>query len=348
MQEMRASLISERHRAGPFADDVLREVAAAPDGATFHRAADRVVLLPDGRRIGFHVYGARNGLPVIALHGTPGSRLKFAAAHRAAAGMNLQLISLDRWGYGLSSPHARPSLDGFAQDIIAVADDLGLERFGVVGISGGGPYAAAVAARLGARVRALALVAPVGPIAESPLSAKLRLFHRFCFQALPRLPLGVRLIFSAYRAMLLIHPVAAVQIASAGAGEQDKAAMRSPNVRDNLIAAYRAGLRPGASGTVIDMALFHRAWGVGLAGISARSRLWIGTADRNVPIDCARWLASLIPGCALTEIPDHGHFWVTVHYGEVLGWLAAELATVTNEEGAGPDGGALAGSTAGI
>ena len=47
-----------------------------------------------------------------------------------------------------------------------LADELGLERFGLIGISGGGPYAVATAALAGRRVSALALVSPVGPLAD--------------------------------------------------------------------------------------------------------------------------------------------------------------------------------------
>src|SRR5439155_24485366 len=90
--------------------------------------------------------------------------------------------------YGLSGWPGSPSLPAFASDMAALMDHLGHRRFAVGGISGGGPYAAAVAACLGRRVGALALISPVGPIADAGCGAALARFHRFCFAVLPALP----------------------------------------------------------------------------------------------------------------------------------------------------------------
>jgi pimeloyl-ACP methyl ester carboxylesterase len=144
----------------------------------------RILELDCGRKVCVAEYGARDGFPVIALHGTPGSRLKYAVADGTAASLGLRLISPDRWGYGGTDAHPDPSLATYAQDVDFIAGLLGLGRFGVIGISGGGPYAVAAAARLGSRITRLALVAPVGSIAETP-RREMRPFHRFCFRVLP-------------------------------------------------------------------------------------------------------------------------------------------------------------------
>jgi pimeloyl-ACP methyl ester carboxylesterase len=58
-------------------------------------------VLVSGRRIGCAEYGDPC-LPVLALHGTPGSRLMFALSDGAARERGLRLIAPDRPGYGLS------------------------------------------------------------------------------------------------------------------------------------------------------------------------------------------------------------------------------------------------------
>ena len=73
-----------------------------------------------------------------------------------------------------------------------------------------------------------------------------------------------------------------------------------------------------------DMLIFNRPWRLPLHEIAASSRLWIGTADNNVPIDAACRLAAAIPGCELIVLKDEGHLWVALNYDSVLGWIAAK------------------------
>jgi pimeloyl-ACP methyl ester carboxylesterase len=74
-----------------------------------------------------------------------------------------------------SSDHRRPSrvggsddqprrrISGWPADIEALADDFGIDRFSMLGYSGGCPYAVACAARLPERVIRVVLVGVVGP-----------------------------------------------------------------------------------------------------------------------------------------------------------------------------------------
>ncbi len=285
--------------------------------------ADRRVWLRDGRTVMYRVYGDPDGRPVLALHGTPGSRSKFAMAHARAHETGLRLVCIDRWGYGGSDRPSRPTLSGFAADMAALADALRFDRFAVVGVSGGGPYAAAVAAELGARVTALALVAPVGPI-KGAGSERVRLspFHILSFRVMPRVPGAIRLSFGVFRTMLGMSSAGALRLAAARAGALDRQTVCAPAARDSLAECFRLGLAGGLAGPVIDMRLFSAAWDVDPGAITAQARLWLGSEDRNVPLLAARALARAIPGCVMVPLPGHGHFWITQHYGQVLAWLS--------------------------
>lgn len=290
------------------------------------RAADESVLfavLRDGRRIAYRCFGDPDGHPVLALHGTPGSRLKYAMADGAARDAGLSLISIDRWKYGKSDGHPRPSLAAFAEDMEDFADRLGLGRFAVLGISGGGPYATAVAAAAGNRISALALVAPVGPIAGVPAAVAMSAFHTLAFRGLARAPGAMRLVFSGFRRLIARSDGAlAMRIASSRAAVVDRRMLCRPNQRQSLIDAFRAGLEPGSEGPAIDMALFGRAWDIAPERIVVPSRLWIGSEDRHVPVMAARLLAGRIPGCVRTDLDGAGHYWVMQNMAAVLGWLA--------------------------
>ncbi len=74
--------------------------------------ADQVLQLGDGRTLGFKVYGDPAGAPLLFLHGTPGSRLKFAIGHAAGKALGLAIVAPDRWGYGLSDAPARADAAG--------------------------------------------------------------------------------------------------------------------------------------------------------------------------------------------------------------------------------------------
>lgn len=87
------------------------------------RRLSRVHRLVCGRRIGYAEYGDPAGAPVLALHGTPGSRLMFSLSEDLARERRLCMIALDRPGYGLSDycryETLRQSADGHCQSKLA-------------------------------------------------------------------------------------------------------------------------------------------------------------------------------------------------------------------------------------
>jgi pimeloyl-ACP methyl ester carboxylesterase len=286
---------------------------------------DRQLRLRDGRKLGFRIYGDPEGTPILFLHGTPGSRLKFSIAHQAGKDLRLAIVAPDRWGYGLTEAPPAPSLRRFGEDMAALMDALGRPSFAVGGISGGGPYAAGVAACLPRRVTALALVSPVGPIADAGLGPSLPLLHRLCFTVLPKRPRTVSTAMRAFRWSLSHTPRLAGRLTTWRAARPDKRLIGRSEIRQRILGSFSEGLRPGTAGPNTDLAIFSRPWHVDLAAITAPSRLWIGTRDSNVPIAAARILAQRIPRCILTELPNEGHLWVSVHHADVLAWVASTI-----------------------
>lgn len=297
-------------------------------------ASDFIFVLPDGRKLGYRVFGDPSGRPVLALHGTPGSRFKYAGSHEAALAAGLQLIAIDRWGYGLTSPPGgasrqrrnKSSLLDFGADVTALADHLGFPVLAITGVSGGCPFAVACAAALGARVSALALVSPVGLIADAAPGRRWRAFHSFCFRVLPRIPGSIGLVFHLYRAGLAAAPNLAMSVAISRSASADRRAMRDEATRKRLIETFAAGLQPGVAGPKIDMALFSRPWGIDLAGLTVKTRIWIGLADRNVPLPAVDALAAALSNCELTQLPGAGHLWVAQNADQVMSWISEATA----------------------
>ncbi len=284
--------------------------------------SDHFLQLADGRTLAYRAYGATDGFPVLALHGTPGSRFKFAVTDRIAARLGLRLLAIDRWGYGATSPHPEPTLEAFVADVRGLLRELGIDRLAVLGISGGAPFAAAVAAQLGRQVLASALVSPVGPIAGTTAPALLGLFHRFAFTSFARRRWLMRSAFGAFRRGLLRRPNVAMRAVVARAPRIDREMLADRSVHQRLTYAFQVGLALGTTGMETDMALFSAPWGIDLGSTTAPTRIWIGLRDTSVPRAAVDTLANRIPKAETVPLPEAGHLWVAHHYDEVLGWIA--------------------------
>jgi pimeloyl-ACP methyl ester carboxylesterase len=126
-----------------------------------------LVTLPDGRTLAYLDGGDPDGYPVIGLHGTPGCRLNRLPDDSVYARAGVRYITTDRAGFGQSSRHRGRLVADEAADVRALADALGLDRFSVVGGSGGGPHALACAALLADRVERVACQSGLAPLGDA-------------------------------------------------------------------------------------------------------------------------------------------------------------------------------------
>jgi pimeloyl-ACP methyl ester carboxylesterase len=108
-------------------------------------SADRTLRLGDGRRLGYAERGDPGGRPLLYFHGWPGARVEARLADEPAKAAGVRLVALDRPGMGFSDFQRGRTFVDWSADVVEVADALQLDRFAVLGISGGGPYAAACA-----------------------------------------------------------------------------------------------------------------------------------------------------------------------------------------------------------
>lgn len=278
-------------------------------------------LLPDGRMLAWTEHGAPNGRPVIGLHGTPTSGLTFATATPAAQRLGLRIIAPDRPGYGGSSPHPAATLASIAADVADLAAALGLSRPIVLGISGGGPSAVALAARLGPAVSALGLLGPVGLVAEADAAMAWR--HRLMFHEAARFGPLTRLGMRSARAVFRSAPHTVAWLAGGAVGRDDRRVMRLPGIRSAQVRAVGHAMTPGIAGVATDVALFSRPWNVDLAAVTAPALVWLGTADRVVPAGPVERLVAALPNATLRHVPGAGHFWFLADWPRVLGPLGA-------------------------
>ena len=289
----------------------------------------REIRLQDGRALAFAEYGSAHGQPIIHCHGAPSSRVEGdLVLHTATLDeLGLRVIVPDRPGIGRSDFQPGRRIIDWPNDVLELAAALQLDRFIVVGESGGAPYAAACGALVPTRVRAIGLIGGVAPF-DAPgvlaaLSGPLKLMFRLARSAPPILRGLFRLNLSAIRGS---GERGSEQMA-ASFPEPDRSLMRQPEIRGRFIACFEEACRQGPQGPAWDMGLIARAWGFDLTKISVPAFLWQGERDGNVPPVHGRYLASAIPNCRATFYPDEAHFSLPLNrQREILGALAAVSA----------------------
>jgi pimeloyl-ACP methyl ester carboxylesterase len=290
---------------------------------------DHDLQLADDRVLRYQIAGTAHGNAVFLLHGALGSRLVHNSLSAAAADAGIRLVSYDRPGYGGSTPQPGRTVAAAADDVAAIADQLGVDRFAVWGTSGGGPFALACAALLLDRVAAAAAVAPLAPYQPRALdwfagmADDVAQMYRLAVagrDALQRtMPQLADVLTSADLASF-------VEFSSPTLPAPDQVILNT-DAAASLFDNLREGLAPGAEGGIEDEWALIAPWEVDLAGVRAPVSLWSGEQDTDTPAGHARWLAAAIPGAELRLFPEAGP--LSLVYGreqEVLDWLAQQLA----------------------
>jgi pimeloyl-ACP methyl ester carboxylesterase len=252
------------------------------------------VDLPDGRTIATSESGALDGAPVMVFHPTPSSRLFVRQHADAALRTGIRLVGFSRPGSG-GSTMTTPGLRVVAEDACWVADAVGLDRFAVLGFSGGTPFAAATAALFPDRVRAVGLCAAVAPL---PLEERDELeaekSHLADLLALDDEALGRALVDEATveDAPFLDLVLAASQVVT---------------LRDAVEDDDGGGGVPSYATLHFDHAAFAPPWDVDVASISAPTWVWQGSRDVVTPLEHGQWYADRIPHTSLVVREGLGH-----------------------------------------
>lgn len=278
-------------------------------------AVDRGIVASDGRHIAYAEWGDATGMPVFYCHGFPGSRLEAQLADAPARALGIRLIAPDRPGFGLSSFAPGRRLADWPRDLAALADNLMLPSFHLIGVSGGAPYAIASAQKLGDRVAGIALVCGLGEfVGDDPTSgmnaaaAAVINFHR----QWPRLShwADMRLVGPTLRRFpeLLFKIVVGNEIAA------DREVLADKDVRDAIVASLAEAFREGPAGPGHEIGLLTQPWDINLTEVHQPIQLWHGEADRTVPVAMGRRYASLLPDVAAHFISGEGHFSLVLRY----------------------------------
>jgi pimeloyl-ACP methyl ester carboxylesterase len=279
----------------------------------------RVIELRDGRDLAWVEFGAPDGVPVFAFHGSPGSRTMYEIVGAVAGARHVRLIAPDRPGYGHSTFDPGRTFASWAADVAALADHLGVEDFGVVGVSDGGPNTAACAHYLGDRLTACAIVSSPAPpdahVAEDGMLPMNRIAYRLARFA----PAVLARVTAAGIRQGRRSPERALAFMTRALPPADASVLARSDIHDWMLHELRrpASATAGRAATQ-DLVLDSRPWGFRLEDIEARVHVWHGEADRNVMFASGVHIAQAIPGAAAHFLPDLGHWMWIDRFDEIL------------------------------
>jgi len=246
----------------------------------------RLLTLRAGRRVDVVDSGESHGVPVLRFHGTPMGPLEGVGEGDE---LGARVVCVGRPGYGDTS-RAEPLLAVAVQDARESMVQLGIDRYAVLGVSGGGPFAAALADTAGDEVVALGLVAGAAGYDADPPTDDDELEAR----GLVELARTGRVDEAAARLLTL---VAADIDALADADE-----LPGP-----ILDVMRDGSKNGWDGYVYDRLAVGLADIDRLEGIRCPTYLCYGEADKAVPPSHGYWYAERIPHAYLAVLPGADH-----------------------------------------
>ena len=278
---------------------------------------DATTTLDDGRTLAFTDIGSSDGPVVFYCHGAPGGRLELVGLDAAFAEVGVRVVTPDRPGYGGSTPLAGRTTASWAADIAALANRIGVDRFGVMGLSSGGPYAVACAALLPDRVCG-AVVAAGNTDMSWPDASAGYLESELTIMALDDEDAAVAYCIERYGADGSRFFEGEMDL-----GATDNAWLADPDNAAALFAAMGEAFHQGVTGYAHDITVQGRAWTFDPGSISMPVIVAHGEDDQLVPIAHSRHTASLIPGAELRIIPGRGHLSLIDEFPT----LAAELTT---------------------
>ncbi len=281
---------------------------------------DHSLTLPDGRTLGYAIYGDPAGQPVVSCHGGLVSGHDVGPADQSARATGWCVISPDRPGINRTDRLSDHGLLPWVRaDLVPLLDHLEVGSFGVMGWSEGGQYALAAACELRARVTGCAVIAGCPPLDDPHTFEQLnRIDHAFVRLARSA-PIGLRLISTCMHRLSRFIPGVLLTTSTRG---QPKAEVNAVREQGGWLPTIIGEGTGNPRGVVDEYLAIAAPWGFRPEDIRTPVHVYQGTADALVPEEWGRNLAERLPDASLTVYPDEGHFIALTRREDVLNWLA--------------------------
>lgn len=259
--------------------------------------ASVMVDVADGRQLAVSVWGKGSGRPLFVMHGTPGSRLlrHVGLPRMTYAELDVRAITYDRPGYGRSTSQPGRRVIDAASDVEAIANALGVEQFGVFGVSGGACHALAVAAALPHRAKRCATVVGTAPLAATDLA-----FYD-----------GMTADEQASWRQIEARDLRSLRAEWAETAAWVDAGLPGLSVSEPVVEMLQEALREaacaGPEGFLQDCLAFSAGWGFEVDEVAVPTRMMFARDDSTVPAQHVTWFERHLPGVEISWV-DGDHF----------------------------------------
>ena len=283
---------------------------------------NKTIKLKDGRKLGYIDLGKSDGKPLFHFNGFPGSRLEVTILADRAIKKNIRVIGIDRPGMGLSDFKKNRTLLDWPDDVVELADALGIDKFAIEGISGGGPYVAACAYKIPERLTSCGIISGAAS-KDLEIEKKMRIFSVIrIFPWLFKL-----MIWLQSRGMRNLEKAEKKMKESAKKfPEADRKIFDDPQILSLFVKETAEAFRQGSKGVYYEGKIYVKSWGFNLEDISPKLKvyIWHGEADQIVPVAMGRGMCKLIPNCEGKFYPGEGHYsTIFKYYKEIIDALTS-------------------------
>jgi pimeloyl-ACP methyl ester carboxylesterase len=288
---------------------------------------ERFVQLQGDAVVAFQEYGDANGVPVMFCHGWPSSCTMARLTDEPARELGVRIISPDRPGISGSSLQPNRTLADWPRVMERVLDHVGIGEFRALAISGGAPYAYAMAATMPERVRAIAIVAGAVPMAELEEARGLLPLYRWMLALHRSRPQLLRRLFCMARPILALRPPVHLRpllLKMLMLRPCDAESLRDAAAFEAIFESQRRAWRGSAEGVMVDAQIYAQPWGFSLEDVRVSVRLWHGKQDRAFSVHLAEEVAKRLPDCNARFIDNAGHYSLPIrHMREILADLVS-------------------------
>jgi pimeloyl-ACP methyl ester carboxylesterase len=273
------------------------------------------LLLSNGSTVALSEYGDPQGVPIFFCHGWPSSRTMAELADEAGRDLGARIISPDRPGIRDSPFQAERRLIDWPPLLAEIADRMGIDRFRILAISGGAPYAYASGWMTPERVEKIAVVSGAPPLDELSDYAGLLPIHRHMLQLRNWWPgLLKRLFYFARPFVAMRMPIRLRPLLLKFLQPCDANVLRESRAFDVCFESARQAWRSSAHGVMTDAEIYATPWGFPLEEVRVPISLWHGTKDRTFAPGLAKDVAARLPICQFHLIEGAGHYSLPIRY----------------------------------